>query len=143
MTPDKHSDERLKSRLSERVLELESFNTEFVTDKCSEIIKKMTLVLERRLMKYLEEIKTKLLDYSRTHNVGSRLFEVNAILRRLKQAACYPEPLTDEIEDDETERNEIDGILHRFGTQIFNPNLHISPQLLAMLRTIFILIFLF
>lgn len=84
MTSDKHSDERLKSKLSERVLELESFGVEFVTNNRSEIIKKMTLILERKLMKYLEEIKTKLFDFSRTHNVGSRFFEVNAILRRLK-----------------------------------------------------------
>lgn len=101
MASDKHNDERLKSKLSERVLELESFGVEFVTDNRSEIINKMTLILERKLMKYLEEIKTKLFDYSRTHTVGSRFFEVNAILRRLKQAACYPEALTDEIEDDE------------------------------------------
>lgn len=120
MTSDKHSDERLKSKLSERVLELESFGVEFVTDNRSEIINKMTLILERKLMKYLEEIKTKLFDFSRTHNVGSRFFEVNAILRRLKQAACYPEALIDEIEDDETERNEIDGILHRFHDKILN-----------------------
>lgn len=138
MTSDKHSDERLKSKLSERVLELESFGVEFVTDNRSEIINKMTLILERKLMKYLEEIKTKLFDFSRTHNVGSRFFEVNAILRRLKQAACYPEALIDEIEDDETERNEIDGILHRFGAKKIKLNLHISPQLSAMLLNVLI-----
>lgn len=121
MTSDKHGDEKLKSKL-------ESFHVEFVIYNRSEIIKRMTLLLERRLEKYLEQLKTKLFDYSRTHYVGSRLFEVNAILRRLKEAACYPEPSTDELEDDETERNEIDGILHRFEANIFYSNLHISQR---------------
>lgn len=84
MILDKYSDERLKLRLFERVLEFESFNVEFVIDKCLEIIKKMIFVLEWRLMKYFEEIKIKLLDYLCIYNVGLRFFEVNVIFRRLK-----------------------------------------------------------
>lgn len=46
MILDKYSDERLKLKLFERVLEFESFGVEFVIDNCLEIIKKMIFILE-------------------------------------------------------------------------------------------------
>lgn len=58
----------------------------------------------------------KLSDYSCHHNVRSSLCEVNAILmiRRLKQAACYPEPYTNEEEEEDPKEKKVDKILHRF-----------------------------
>lgn len=103
----------MKSTLKENVLELGNLNVENVIENRSEILSKMTRVLEQRLVVYLEETKMKLRDYSRHHNVRSSLCEVNAILRRLKQAACYPEPYTNEEEEEDPQEKEVDKILHR------------------------------
>lgn len=84
MILDKYSDERLKLKLFERVLEFESFGVEFVIDNCLEIINKMIFILEWKLMKYFEEIKIKLFDFLCIYYVGLRFFEVNVIFRRLK-----------------------------------------------------------
>lgn len=79
----------------------------------SEIVVKITRVLEHMLSSYLVGTKQILLDHSHTHKVDSSLLEVNAILKRLKQAECYPEPLAEFVEP---ENNEIDNILQRFVT---------------------------
>lgn len=106
--------EQIKSTLKENVLELGNLNVEIDIENRSDILLRMTRVLEQRLVVYLEQTKMKLRDYSRYHNVRSSLREVNAILRRLKQAACYPEPYTDEEEEEHLQENEMDKILHRF-----------------------------
>lgn len=72
-----------------------------------------------------------LLDHSHTHCVDSSLLEVNAILKRLKQAKCYPEPLAETVEPD---KNEIDNILQRFVTLM-----HYSTQFCTMYHRIFTL----
>lgn len=79
----------------------------------SEIVVKITCVLEHTLSSYLVGTKQILLDHSHSHKVDSNLLEVNAILKRLKQAECYPEPLAGFVEP---ENNEIDDILQRFVT---------------------------
>lgn len=107
------NNEKMKSTLKENVLEPGNLNVENVIENRSEILSKMTRVLEQRLVVYLEETKMKLRDYSRHHNVRSSLCEVNAILRRLKQAACYPEPYTNEEEEEDPQEKEVDKILHR------------------------------
>lgn len=118
MTLDIFYNEQMKTTLKENVLELGSLNVEIVTENRSEILSKMTRFFEQRLVVYLEQTKMKLRDYSRHHNVRSSLCEVNAILRRLKQAACYPEPYTDEEEEKDPQEKEVDKILHSFGDKI-------------------------
>lgn len=114
MTSEMFDNEPIKSTLKETVLELGNLNVEIVIENRSDILFRMTRVLEQRLDVYLEQTKMKLRDYSRHHNVRSSLCEVNAILRRLKQAACYPEPYTDEEEEEHSQENEMDKKLHRF-----------------------------
>lgn len=114
MTSDIFDNEQMKSALKENVLKLGNLNVEFVFDDRSEILSKMTRVLEQRLIVYLEQTKMKLRDYSRHHNVRLRLREVKAILRRLKQAACYPEPFKDEEEEEDLQEKEVEEILKRF-----------------------------
>lgn len=87
---------------------------EVVIKTRSEIVQKMTCILEQFLSSYLVGTKEILLDHSHTHKVDSSLLEVNAILKRLKQAKCYPEPLVEFVEP---ENNEIDNILQRFVMQ--------------------------
>lgn len=77
------------------------------------IVQNITSILEQMLSSYLEETKKILFDHSHTHYVDSSLLEVNAILKRLKQAKCYPEPLAEIVEP---ENKEIDNILQRFVT---------------------------
>lgn len=87
----------------------------FVIETCSEIIRKITCILERRLSNFLKQTKTKLLKYSSTMpNVRQSLLEVNAILRKLKQAAHYPKPLEDDKTGEQNDDKEIDEILQRF-----------------------------
>lgn len=124
MTSDIFDNEQMKSALKENVLELGNLNVEFVFDDRSEILSKMTRVLEQRLIVYLEQTKMKLRDYSRHHNVRLRLREVKAILRRLKQAACYPEPFKDEEEEEDPQEKEVEEILKRL--RIYNEIIFIS-----------------
>lgn len=114
MTLDIFNNEKMKSTLKENVLELGNLNVEIVTENRSDILFRMTRVLEQRLVVYLEQTKMKLRDYSRHHNVRSSLGEVNAILRRLKQAAGYSEPYTDDEEEEQSQEKEVDKILQRF-----------------------------
>lgn len=86
---------------------------EVIIQTRSEIVVKITCVLEHILSSYLVGTKQILLDHSHSHKVDSSLLEVNAILKRLKQAECYPEPLAGFVEP---ENNEIDNILQRFVT---------------------------
>lgn len=88
---------------------------EVVMKTRSEIVQKLTCSLEHILSSYLVGTKQKLFDHSHTHKVDASLLEVNAILKRLKQAECYPEPLA---EFAEPEQNEIDNILQRFAEKI-------------------------
>lgn len=118
MTSEMFDNEPIKSTLKETVLELGNLNVEIVIENRSDILFRMTRVLEQRLDVYLEQTKMKLRDYSRHHNVRSSLCEVNAILRRLKQAACYPEPYTDEEEEEHSQENEMDKKLHSFEDKI-------------------------
>lgn len=113
MTTESIDDERLKSRIIEIFSQLQIPQVEFVLENRSEIIKKLTYTLEQRIFLYLEQTKIKLREYSLSHNVGSSLMEVNATLRRLKQAACYPKPFR-ETEEEENEYTEVDELLERF-----------------------------
>lgn len=88
---------------------------EVVMKTRSIIVQNITCILEQMLSSYLVGTKKTLLDHSHTHCVDSSLLEVNAILKRLKQAKCYPEPLAEIVEP---EKNEIDNILQRFPEKI-------------------------
>lgn len=105
-------DERLKSRIIKIFSQLQISQVEFVFENRSEIIKRMTFTLEQRIFLYLEQTKMKLSEYSLSHNVGSSLMEVKATLRRLKQAACYPKPFTED--EEKTENIEVDELLKGF-----------------------------
>lgn len=95
----------------EKIMTLGITNVEIVIKTRSEIVLKITCILERIISSYLLETKKLLLDHSHSHKVNSSLLEVNAILKRLKQAERDPEP---QVEFMEAENNEIDNILQRF-----------------------------
>lgn len=114
MTLDIFYNEQIKSTIKENISELGISNVQFVDDNHSKILSKMTYILEQSLVVFLEQTKKKLIDYSRHHNVRSSLREVNAVLRRLKQAACYPEPLKDDEVEDDPQEKEFNKILQRF-----------------------------
>lgn len=112
---DNFYNEPLRTKLIKEVNKYGIAEVEFVIENRSEIISKLTCVLEKRLSKYLKQIQEKLIRYAPpTENAGSSLCEVNAILRRLKQAEIYPENLTENDEDNESHHLEINRILKRF-----------------------------
>lgn len=112
---DNFYNEPLRTKLIKEVNKYGIADVEFVIEDRSEIISKLTCVLEKRLSKYLKQIQEKLIRYAPpTENAGSSLCEVNAILRRLKQAERYPGNLTENDEDNESDHLEINRILKRF-----------------------------
>lgn len=103
ITIDTFNDKQLKSRLHKEFTMYGFIHIEFVLGTRLEIINRLTLMLEKRISDYLEQIRTKLLECPcPTYTTRSSLAEVNAILRRLRQASCFPEPF---IEDDEEKTN--------------------------------------
>lgn len=112
-----------KEIVIEKIMTLAITNVEVVLKIRSVFVQKITCILEHILSSYLEATKKILLDHSHTHKVNSSLLEVNAILKRLKEAECYPEPLAEFVEP---EINEIDNILRRFVNfdAVFNAILH-------------------
>lgn len=111
---DNFNNEPLRTKLIKEVDKHCIEEVEFVIETRSEMISKLTCILEKRLSKYLKQIQEKLIKYSPpTENTGSGLCEVNAILRRLKQAERYPENLTENDEDNESDHLEINRILNR------------------------------
>lgn len=112
---DNFYNEPLRTKLIKEVNKYGIAEVEFVIETRSEVIKGLTCVLEKRLSKYLKQIQEKLIRYAPpTEKAGSSLCEVNAILRRLKQAERYPEDLTENDEDNESDHLEINRILKRF-----------------------------
>lgn len=120
--------DELKSKLSEEMAKHGVLHVEFVDGNRPAIISSLTCVLEERISQHLKQIRTKLLTFwSPTSTIKtellkiwcfnsairSSLVEVNAILRRLKQASSYPEPFI-ENEEDRTDKKEINEILQRF-----------------------------
>lgn len=112
---DISNNEPMRTNLIKEVNKYGIEKVEFVIETRSEMISKLTCVLEKRLSKYLKQIQEKLIRYSQPkENAGSSLCEVNAILRRLKQAELYRENLTKNDEDNESDHLEINRILKRF-----------------------------
>lgn len=122
------SDEQLKSKLFEEMAKHGILHVEFVDGNRPAIISSFTCVLEERISQHLKQIRTKLLTYwsptstiktkllnfwCPTSAIRSSLVEVNAILRRLKQASSYPEPFI-ENEEERPDKKEINEILQRF-----------------------------
>lgn len=122
------SDEQLKSKLFEEMAKHGILDVEFVDGNRPAIISSLTCVLEERISQHLKQIRTKLLTYwsptstiktkllnfwCPTSAIRSSLVEVNAILRRLKQASSYPEPFI-ENEEERPDKKEINEILQRF-----------------------------
>lgn len=102
-----------KKIIMKKIRTLGITKVEVIIKTRSEVVQKITCILEHTLSSYLGGTKQILLDHSHTHKVESSLLEVNAILKRLKQAECYPEPLAEFVKP---ENNEIDNILQRFVT---------------------------
>lgn len=116
---DNFNNEPLRTKLIKEVGKHCIEEVEFVFETRSEMISKLTCVLEKRLSKYLKQIQEKLTRYSPpTENTGSSLCEVNAILRRLKQAERYPENLTENDEEYESGHLKINRILKRFSESL-------------------------
>lgn len=115
---DNFNNEPLRTKLIKEMGKHCIEEVEFVIETRSEMISKLTCVLEKRLSKYLKQIQEKLTRYSPpTENTGSSLCEVNAILRRLKQAERYPENLTENDEEYESGHLKINRILKRFAVK--------------------------
>lgn len=88
-------------------------------------ITEMTCILEQRLSDCLNQVKIKLPKCSSgRQSIRSSLREVNAILRRLKQAACYPEILRDDEKEEESEEQKIKEELERFEDGILYHGYH-------------------
>lgn len=80
-------------------------------------ITEITCILEQRLSDCLDQVRIKLPHCSSgKQNIRSSLLEVNAIIRRLKQAACYPDILQDDEKDEESDEQKIKEELQRFVT---------------------------
>lgn len=122
------SDEQLKSKLSKEIAKHGVLHVEFVDGNRLAIISSLTCILEKGISQHLEHIRTNLLKYRSptstfpnfiwnvlhpTSAIRSSLVEVNALLKRLKQASSYPEPLVENGEE-RTDKKEIDEILKRF-----------------------------
>lgn len=108
------SDEQLKSKLFEEMAKRGSLHVKFVDGNRPAIISSLTCVLEERISQHLTQIRTKLLTYwCPTSAIRSSLVDVNAILRRLKQASSYPEPFI-ENEEERPDKKEINEKLQRF-----------------------------
>lgn len=115
MTTRDFDSNELKMTIRAKLVTLGIKRFRFIIETRSEIIRKITCILERRLSTFLKNTKTKLLNYSSIlRNVRQSLLEVNAILRKLKQAARYPKPLEDDETGEESDEQEIDEILQRF-----------------------------
>lgn len=110
---DNFYNEPLRTKLIKEVNTYGIAEVEFVIETPSEIISKLTCVLEKRLSKYLKQFQEKLIRYA-PPTENESLCEVNAILRRLKQAERYPEDLTANDEDNELDHLKINRILKRF-----------------------------
>ncbi|XP_062588789.1 uncharacterized protein LOC134250434 isoform X2 [Saccostrea cucullata] len=115
MECDDQVDESLRLTL------LQSFSTarmnvDFVAKRRCEVITKMTCILEKRILDALEEAQRNLYELPLTENVDTSLWEVRSIIRRLKQAACYPQ-LLQEI-DHFYKRGTVDDMLQSFGDGI-------------------------
>lgn len=119
MPNERFDEEEFESILQKETLKLKvkKINIESEIELPDEIIKEMTCILDGRLSDYLEKTRIKLLADSLGHNVKDSLFEVNAILRRLKQAAHYPAPLTEDVENI-SYCKKVDEIVQRYGAKI-------------------------
>lgn len=112
-------DEPLRAKLI-REVDTHGILHEFVNKTRKEVIDKLTCVLEKRLTEYLKQIQEELNRYSPpTGNAASSLCEVNAILRRLKQAERYPDDLTENDDENGTEHLEVNRVLQRFVVNSF------------------------
>lgn len=120
--------EQLKSVLSKEMAKHGVLHVEFVDGNRPAIISSLTCILEERISQHLKQIRTELLTYCcptstiktqflnywcPTSAIRSSLVEVNAILRRLKQASSYPEPFV-ENDEERPDKKEINEILQRF-----------------------------
>lgn len=124
---DNFKNEPLKTKLIKEVSTYGVTQVEFVIETRSDVIAKLTCVLEKKLTDYLQLIKKYLRENSSgTKHYGSSLCEVNAVLRRLKQAERYPGDLTENDDEDEIEHLKINSILQRF---VVKHNLFIARYL--------------
>ncbi|XP_061185202.1 uncharacterized protein LOC133193257 [Saccostrea echinata] len=115
MQCDGKADESLKSTLLQLV-STARMNVDFVAKRRCEVITKMTCTLEKRILDVLEEAQRNLYELPLTENVDTSLWEVRAIIRRLKQAACYPHLLPEM--DQFFKRGRIEDLLQSFGNRI-------------------------
>ncbi|XP_048745220.2 uncharacterized protein LOC125658127 isoform X4 [Ostrea edulis] len=109
-------DESLKLKLIDALSKSRMNDVNVIAKNRSEIITKMTCIMEQRFQEHLEEMRRNLHDLPLNENVDASLLEVNALIRRLKQAACYPEPLPEE--DDKMRGETIRDMLQSFGKKI-------------------------
>ena len=107
----------MKSEMFETAKICEITDVSFEEECRSKIITQMTSILEKRIVHYLQYIKDDLTKRRpRTQAVNASLLEVNAVLKRLKQAECYPDMDSEGAKLIEIEKNpeEVDEILKRY-----------------------------
>lgn len=110
------NNEQMKSEMFETAKICEITDVSFEEECRSKIITQMTSILEKRIVHYLQYIKDDLTKRLRTQAVNASLLEVNAVLKRLKQAECYPDMDSEDAKliEIEKETEEVDEILKRY-----------------------------
>lgn len=107
----------IREEIAKEVVLSRSTHIEFVVESYEEIIGRITVTLEQRISDFLKSIEEELKrSDQKTYETSKLLLGVNAFLRRLKQAECYPVSLKEEdpkMPVAVTEHKEIDEILDR------------------------------
>ena len=108
------NNEQMKAEMFKTAKSCEITDVSFEEESRSKIITKMTCILEKRIVHYLQNIKDKLTKCPRTQAVNASLLEANAVLKRLKQAECYPDMESEDAKLIEKETEKVDKILKRY-----------------------------
>ena len=114
MSNNNLNNEQMKAEMFKTAKSCEITDVSFEEESRSKIITKMTCILEKRIVHYLQNIKDKLTKSPRTQAVNASLLEANAVLKRLKQAECYPDMESEDAKLIEKETEKVDKILKRY-----------------------------
>lgn len=90
-------EKHMREEIAKEVVLSRSTHIEFVVESYEEIIGRITVTLEQRISDFLKSIQEELKrSDQKTYETSKLLLGVNAFLRRLKQAECYPMSLREE-----------------------------------------------
>ncbi|XP_078312647.1 uncharacterized protein LOC144619154 isoform X3 [Crassostrea virginica] len=90
-------EKHMREEIAKEFVLSRSTHIEFVVESYEEIIGRITVTLEQRISNFLKSIQEELnRSDQKTYETSKLLLAVNAFLRRLKQAECYPMSLREE-----------------------------------------------